>query len=40
MFWAPSPGNAPAPLVRFRIDYGHGKVSVTQEHIGLSGGWG
>lgn len=32
--------NAPAPLVRFRIDYGHGKVVVTQERVFLSAGWG
>ncbi|MGH2926577.1 MAG: hypothetical protein ACRDL8_00040 [Solirubrobacteraceae bacterium] len=32
--------NAPSPLVRFRIDYGHGHVVVTQEHVYLSAGWG
>ena len=32
--------NAPSPLVRFRIDYGHGHVVVTEEHVWLSAGWG
>lgn len=33
-------GNAPSPLVRFRIDYGHGRGVVTEEHVWLSAGWG
>ncbi|MHB1567890.1 MAG: hypothetical protein ACYCXW_04720 [Solirubrobacteraceae bacterium] len=33
-------GNAPSPLVRFWIDYGHGNVIVTQEHVWLYAGWG
>lgn len=32
--------NAPSPLVRFRIDYGHGNIAITQEHVWLSAGWG
>lgn len=32
--------NAPFPLVRFRIDYGHGDVVFTQERVYLSAGWG
>lgn len=43
----PSPGTsswdggyAPSPLVRFRIEYGAGKVLFTQEHVFLSAGWG
>jgi hypothetical protein len=32
--------NAPSPLVRFRIDYGHGNIVTTKEHIYLSAGWG
>lgn len=32
--------NAPSPLVRFRIDYGHGDVVVTRERVWLSAGWG
>jgi hypothetical protein len=32
--------NAPASWVRFRIDYGHGNVIVTQEHVSLHPGWG
>jgi hypothetical protein len=32
--------NAPSPIVRFRIDYGHGNIAVTQEHVWLSAGWG
>ena len=32
--------NAPAPLVRFRIDYGHGNVVITHENVYLSAGWG
>ena len=31
---------APSPLVRFRIDYGHGTVVLTQEHVMLAAGWG
>ncbi len=30
----------PDPLVRFRIDYGHGDVVTTQEHVWLNAGWG
>ena len=33
-------GNAPSPLVLFRIDYGPGDVVITQEHVSLSAGWG
>jgi hypothetical protein len=32
--------NAPSPLVRFRIDYGHGDIAITQQHVWLSAGWG
>jgi hypothetical protein len=32
--------DAPSPLVRFRIDYGAGRIVVTQEHVWLSAGWG
>ncbi len=32
--------NAPSPLVRFRVDYGHGNIVATQEHVYLSTGWG
>jgi hypothetical protein len=40
--WSPnwSGDNPPAPLVRFRIDYGHGDVAFTQQHVWLSAGWG
>jgi hypothetical protein len=31
---------APAPVVDFRIDYGHGNVVVTQAHVLLHAGWG
>ena len=31
---------APTPLVKFRIDYGHGNAVVTQEHVLLHAGWG
>jgi hypothetical protein len=33
-------GNAPSPLVRFRIDYGQGTIVATQERVYLSAGWG
>lgn len=32
--------NGPDPLVRFRIDYGHGDVVTAQEHVWLNAGWG
>lgn len=32
--------NAPSPLVWFRINYGHGNVLITHEHVFLSAGWG
>jgi hypothetical protein len=32
--------NAPTPLVRFRIDNGHGQIVVTQTNVWLSAGWG
>lgn len=32
--------DAPDPLVRFRIDYGHGDVINTQAHVSLNAGWG
>lgn len=32
--------NAPTPLVRFRIDYGHGRTVATQADVWLSAGWG
>jgi hypothetical protein len=32
--------NQPTPTVWFRIDYGHGKVIVTHEGVGLRAGWG
>jgi hypothetical protein len=32
--------DAPAPLVHFRIDYGHGEIVMTQEHVLLEAGWG
>lgn len=32
--------NAPTPLVRFRIDYGHGQIVATQANVWLSAGWG
>ena len=32
--------NAPSPLVRFRVDYGHGNIVATQERVYLSTGWG
>jgi hypothetical protein len=34
------PALPPPPTVRFRIDYGHGDVVWTQEHVWLSMGWG
>jgi hypothetical protein len=39
-FWAPSPSNAPAPLVTVRIGWGNGRISVTHLSVPLSGGWG
>ncbi len=33
-------GNAPSPLVRFRVDYGRGDVVISQEHVSLHAGWG
>jgi hypothetical protein len=32
--------NQPIPTVRFRIDYGHGKIVLTREAVGLRAGWG
>jgi hypothetical protein len=32
--------NAPTPTVQFRIDYGHGKIVLTEEKVWLSAGWG
>ena len=32
--------NAPTPLVRFRIDYGHRQIVVTQTNVRVSAGWG
>jgi hypothetical protein len=32
--------SAPSPLVRFRIDYGHGRIVQTQERVMLAAGWG
>jgi hypothetical protein len=32
--------NAPSPLVRFRVDYGHGNIVATEERVYLSTGWG
>jgi hypothetical protein len=32
--------NSPSPLVRFRIDYGHGSIVTTQQRVYLSAGWG
>jgi hypothetical protein len=32
--------NAPSPLVRFRIDYGHGHVLLNQEPVLIEAGWG
>jgi hypothetical protein len=32
--------DAPSPLVRFRIDYGHGDVVAAQERVLLHAGWG
>lgn len=31
---------APSPVVRFRIDYGHGRVVRTQQPVELAAGWG
>jgi hypothetical protein len=32
--------NAPTPMVRFRIDYGHDEIVTTEEHVWLHAGWG
>jgi hypothetical protein len=32
--------DAPSPLVRFRIEYGDGRVVVVRQHVGLNAGWG
>lgn len=32
--------NAPSPVVRFRIDYGQGRVVMTEERVVLAAGWG
>jgi hypothetical protein len=32
--------NTPSPLVRFRVDYGHGNIVATRERVYLSTGWG
>jgi hypothetical protein len=30
----------PTPLVRFRIDYGHGEIVATHERLMIMAGWG
>jgi hypothetical protein len=45
--WIARPGsttwigsNAPTPTVQFRIDYGHGRVTLTEMNVSLEAGWG
>jgi hypothetical protein len=30
----------PDPMIRFRIDFGHGNVVTTRQHVPLAAGWG